>query len=250
MAILAFVLMGLVACSPGEPETSSSRDPVAATNGAPETSISSLNRVPLADHVSTEFLRYIRLIEGDYEPAETPADLAREADAVITGTIVDVEPGQSYAPAVGSRPVLTSSVLAIRTDQLLRGDPATVFEDFVYVEVPHPAFLTIGKSTPGTEGSGEEDAFDHAAFAATVPRAYGVFFLDDRTQEPYSNAILDPGMGRPEGARITTPFVQGFILEDENGKPVSVMEPFEEMPPAWHELESIDEIVALAERAF
>lgn len=164
----------------------------------------------------------MRQITYDYEPAHTPTALAAEADAVVTGTIVALRPGQSYAPAPDSSPDWTTSVLEVRVDQVLAGDSAVVAEGSVYIEVP---------------------TFDHAPCPATVPEAYGVFFLDDRTSEPYSGAILDEGAGRQAGARLTAPLVQGFLIEDTNDKLVSVWESFELMPPAWHGLDSVEELV-------
>jgi hypothetical protein len=181
----------------------------------------------------------MRQYEYDYEPAATPADLAKRADVVVTGAIVAVAPGQSYAPAPGDEAVIATSVLEIKVDQVVAGDGALVAEGSVYVEVPHPAYVGTG-----TEG-GEAVPFDHSAFAATVPDSYGIFFLDDRTEEPYWDTIIDEGAGRPSGTPITSTFIQGFLIEDSDGKLVSVGEPFELMPPAWHALRSVDEVVSL-----
>jgi hypothetical protein len=64
---------------------------------------------------------------------------------------------------------------------------------------------------------------------APVPRASGVFFLMDVASR---------------GARITTPLVQGFLLENERGKLVSVMDSLETMSPSWRALDSVDEVLA------
>ncbi len=71
-----------------------------------------------------------------------------------------------------------------------------------------------------------------------------MFFLNDRTNESYSDVILDEGAGRPSGRRITAAFVQGFLIEDANGKLMSVTEPLELMPLPWQALESVDDDVA------
>ena len=170
-----------------------------------------------------DFLDCMRQIAYDYEPADTPAALAAEADAVVTGTIVALRPGQTYAPAPNGGPDTTTSVLEVKVDQVVAGGSAVVADGSVYVEV---------------------SSFEHAPCPATVPRAYGVFFLDDRTNQPYSETILDKGAGRPAGARITAPFVQGFLLENPDGKLVSVWEPFETMPRAWRGLDSVEDVVA------
>jgi hypothetical protein len=170
------------------------------------------------------FLACMQQVAYDYEPADTPAHLARQADAVVTGTIVDMKPGQSYAPTPDDRANATF-VLEVKVDQVLAGDPEVVADGSVYVEMPNPT-------------SGER------CLRNPVPRAYGVFFLDDRTSQSYSGTILHEGAGRPAGARITAPFVQGFLIEDARGKLVSVKDSLETMPPAWRDLDSVDEVLA------
>jgi len=163
--------------------------------------------------------------------------LAKQADLVVTGTIVDVRKGQSYAPTTDSRPEIATSVLVIEVSDVLAGDKAIASDGRVYIEVPHAAFVASGED-------GLEVPFDLDAFADTVSRAYGVFFLDDRTKEPYWDTILDGGAGRPEGASITQAFVQGFLIEDPSGLLVSVFEPIENMPASWHSLDSVEEVAA------
>jgi hypothetical protein len=167
-----------------------------------------------------DFLDCMQQIQYEYDPADTPAALAAEADAVVTGTIVALRPGQSYAPAPNSSPDWTTSVLEVRGDQVLAGNAAVVADGSVYMEVP---------------------TLDRAPCPATVPEAYGVFFV--HTSEPYSETILDEGAGRPAGARLTAPFVQGFLIENADNTLVSVWEPFETMPPAWHGLDSVEEVL-------
>jgi hypothetical protein len=94
-----------------------------------------------------EFLGCARQWTADYEPAETPADLAREADAVVAGTMVAVKRD-------------TTSVLEVKVDRVATGDESVVVDGSVYVELPY---------------------FDHEACPGPVPGAYGVFFLGDRT---------------------------------------------------------------------
>jgi hypothetical protein len=142
------------------------------------------------------FLYCMQQIQYDYQPADTPAALAAEADAVVTGTIVALRPGQSYGTAPDD---WTTSVLEVRVDQVLAGDSAVVAAGSVYIEVP---------------------TIERAPCPATVPNAHGVFFL--HTSEPYSGTILHESAGRPAGARLTAPFVQGFLIEDADDELVSV----------------------------
>lgn len=193
-----------------------------------------------------DFIRLGRLVGFDYQPAATPLDLAREVELVVTGTIVGVQPGQSYAPTPEAEAAIATSVLQVKVEQIVAGSPSLVADGNVYIEVPHPAY--VGSGAPGADGEGEPDEvtpFDHEAFAATVPQSFGVFFLYDRTNEPYWDTILDAGMGRPTGAPLMTAAVQGFLLERDDGSLVSVMEPLAAMPVAWHNLSSIQGVVAL-----
>jgi hypothetical protein len=167
-----------------------------------------------------DFLYCMQQIQYEYDPVDTPAALAAEADAVVAGTIVALRPGQSYAPAPDSSPDWTTAVLEVRVDRLLTGDSAVAADGSVYIEVP---------------------TLDRAPCPATVPETYGLFFL--HTSEPYSGTILDQGAGRPAGAPLTAPFVQGFLIEDADSRLVSVWEPFETMPPAWHGLDSVEEVL-------
>jgi hypothetical protein len=166
------------------------------------------------------FLYCMQQIQYDYQPADTPAALAAEADAVVTGTIVALRPGQSYASAPDSGPDWTTSVIEVRVDQLVAGDSAVVAAGSVYIEAP---------------------TIERAPCPAPVPESYGVFFL--HASEPYSGTILHEGAGRPAGARLTAPFVQGFLIEDADDELVSVWDSFETMPPAWHGLDSVEEVL-------
>ena len=183
--------------------------------GAPESSSQSF----------ADFLACMRQVTYDYEPVDTPADLARQADAVVTGTIVDIKAGQSYARTPDSRARDGTLVLEVMVHRVLAGDRAVVADGSVYVEMPDPASREGCRETP-------------------VPKAYGVFFLLDVTNWPYDGTVLDKGAGRPAGARITTPLIQGFLIENPRGKLVSVMDSLKTMSEPWRSLDSVDEVLA------
>lgn len=186
---------------------------------------------------SERFLTYTQARQLDYDPAATPAELLALSDAVVLGTIVDVQPGQSYAPTPDAQPEIATSVLHVKVAQFLAGDPRVVSGGYVYVEIAHPAFV----------GTGSEDgmvvSFDQRAFAESVPMVETLLFLDDRTEEPYWETVVDKGAGRPAGTRITTPMEQGFLFEDSTGELVSAFVPIDQMPEAWRSLDSLDEVV-------
>lgn len=184
-----------------------------------------------------DFVAYVRLFQHDYQPAPTPMDLAALSDIVVSGTILAAERGQSYAPTSDSEAVIATSMIEVSVDRVLWGDASLVVDGSVYIEVPHPAFVAESEEGPRVP-------FDHAAFSETVPKAYGIFFLEDRTKEPYWDTVLDEGAGRPAGAPLTAAYVQGFLIEDMGARLVSVNEPLDTMPSAWQALESLDAVEA------
>jgi hypothetical protein len=106
-----------------------------------------------------EFLACARQWTLDYEPAEAPADLAREAHAVVTGTMVAVKRE-------------TTSVLEVKVDRVVAGDDGVVTDGSIYVELPY---------------------FDHASCSGPTPSASGVFFLDELgngTTAPFFQGFL------------------------------------------------------------
>ncbi|MEX0983790.1 MAG: hypothetical protein WD096_01940 [Actinomycetota bacterium] len=180
----------------------------------------------------------MRVVTYDYEPTATPADLAKASDLVIVGEIVGVEKGQSYVPLPGAEvDGDVSSVIQVKVDETLFGDAALAADGIVHLQVTHPAYVGDG---PGGEGL---VPFDHAAFEATVPiGTSGVFFLEDITDRPVYEFVIDEGAGRPAGAALCATPVQGFLLESRDGSLVSVYEGLDSMASAWRQLESMDDL--------
>ncbi len=73
-------------------------------------------------------------------------------------------------------------------------------------------------------------------------RARGIFFVEDRTLEPYLDFIIDEGLGRPADASVTATHVQGFLIEDQDGVLVSVYESLSAMPEAWQQFKSLADV--------
>jgi hypothetical protein len=186
------------------------------------------------------FLRWMRWGIWEYEPLASPAELAERADVVVTGRIDAVEEGQAYAGAPESEPEFVTSVIRVHVTEVLRGDGSLVEHGFVYIEVPHPAFVGPGTPGPDGEGGGPLVPFPLDEFAGTVPIGMdGMFFLGDRTNEPYSETILHEGAGRPAGAPITAAHRQGFLIEGVGVGLISVFEPLASMPAGWRGLDSL-----------
>ena len=220
--------------------------------GKPSDGITRDLAAPTSRNVS-RFIADAHRIVYDYEPAESPSVLGSWADAVVTGTIVEVNDGQSYALKGSSEPESVTSVLEIKVDEVIAGDERFVADGHVYVEVEHPAFLgsteglTATEEDPDLDPNQEEtqwEPFDLAGYAASVPKANGVFFLNDRTDESYYPVVFEEGAGRPSGASLMATFVQGFLIEDDNGQLMSVWEGFGAMPEPWHDLNSVEEVVS------
>ncbi|MGH3012357.1 MAG: hypothetical protein ACRDMY_11065 [Gaiellaceae bacterium] len=80
-----------------------------------------------------DFLACMRQVVYDYEPAETPAQFMRQAGAVVTGTIVEMKAGRSYASTPASRDLDAVSVLEVKVDRVLAGDRTVVADGFVSI---------------------------------------------------------------------------------------------------------------------
>lgn len=172
---------------------------------------------------------------ADYTSHANPAALARHADVVVAGRIVDVRPGQEYAEAPGEPPAIATSVLDVAVERVVSGDATSLTGGRVYVEVPHP-----GRVTPVEQGTPQP--FPHDQYAANVPRTDALFFLEDRTHEPYWETVLNQGAGRPAGAPIMSPYMQGFLIEDSTGRLVGVFDDLATMGRPWSTYRTLEEV--------
>lgn len=136
---------------------------------------------------------------ADYEPAESPQDLASRSTLVVEGSLRGFIEGRELGRGPGMARTIT---MVVDVDSTLLGDaPETV-----YVELP----------SPGNARGAEYDS-------PTEPFPVLLYLIPaDRSED-----IVDADAGRPEGEllyRPTTP--QGFIGETESGV-VQILE-FEE----------------------
>ncbi|MEX0864495.1 MAG: hypothetical protein WD269_06415 [Acidimicrobiia bacterium] len=197
------------------------------------------------------FLAETRKTQFDYEPTTGPAELAGLADLVVRGRIVGAEPGQLYAPLPDEPPAIATTVVAVEVIEVLAGDKGLIHENRVYMEVAHPAFyleMDSDQDLP-TDSLGEPvtpplEPYDTAAFAATVPRMEGVFFLDDITSEPYWETVIDKGAGRPSGVPLTAAYVEGFILVTSDGRLIGVTAPIEDLTAGWERLTTVGDLTS------
>lgn len=124
-------------------------------------------------------------VELDYEPFDTPEALRDAADLVVVGTVTEVVPGRQL-PYGRTAP---HANLVVSVEDSISGFPRDA--KTVYVEI---------------EVGGESDVAD-IRDAAVGQRL--LLFLDDRTDV----AGVDGERGRPKGASIYTPYVEGVVLE-------------------------------------
>jgi hypothetical protein len=184
------------------------------------------------------------VLVANYESVSSPEELARQADLVVLGTLAGADTGQSYAPIPEAAPEVVTSVVWVSVDRLLAGDASLVTDGSIFIEVDHPSMVGAG-SAEGTEGGSRFVPFDTAAFNDSVPIGLrGVFFLEDITDEPMWETVIDGGAGRPAGAPLLATYVQGFLIEDADGRLISVREPLDNMGGReWQELETLDDVV-------
>lgn len=183
---------------------------------------SNASTVPSTHSTSTgDPALFARLIQDavsfDYDPVDTPAALRDEADLVVVGVIESIVPGRTLP---GGR-ANGHANLRVKVQTAIAGNVTVKGGDSVYVELP------IG-SSDGIKG-----------LAAAMPSGRIVFFLDDRT----SIRAVGGEVGRPDGASIFTPFVQGMIIEDGDGL-VSGLVALDDMSPAWRSAGPFDRLVA------
>jgi len=193
------------------------------------------------------FLSEVRRTQRDYSPTSGPKELAGLADLTVYGKIVGAEPGQLYAPLPDEPPMISTTVLAIDLYEVLGGDPTLVQDGMVFVEIAHPAFVgTKPEAIPDEPGNGQSSLvpYDTSAFASQVPLLEGVFFLGDRTEEPYWESVIDVGAGRPDGSHLFAAYTEGFLVESVSGELIGAIVPLAEMHDGWTGMTSIKEVIA------
>lgn len=162
MAVIALVGAGLLA-SRSWPDRQGG---VAAPSTSPTASCEPEDLGP--------FLETIQTVIYDYEPFDTPRDLAEAADLVVVGRFVAAESGSGVGGGSrGQRGLLTVAV-----ETVIAGDRSAVQDDYVFVELPmRPSDIETARDS--------------------LPANRVMLFLDSS--------------GDPS---IFAPFVQGVVLEN------------------------------------
>jgi hypothetical protein len=153
-------------------------------------------------------------VSYDYEPFASPIEQRDASDLVVVGRVADVVLGRTL-PYGRPKP---NANLVVTVEETIRG--SSPGSQTVYVEVRLPSGMPI------------------ADLRAAAPDARVLLFLVDTTHV----VAVGGETGRPAGARIFTPFVQGVIIEAADGW-VSGLVELSEMGPRWRERSSFDGFV-------
>src|SRR5262245_9515472 len=87
---------------------------------------------------ASEFATMFQGYRADYEPAASPAELARRSTLVVLGQIDKVVPGLQYSDTADGTVSYQSTVLQFRVDRVLAGQLPTGAGSLVYVDLPAP----------------------------------------------------------------------------------------------------------------
>ncbi|MFD5598541.1 hypothetical protein ACFWHR_00660 [Leucobacter sp. NPDC058333] len=136
-------------------------------------------------------------VSFDYEPVTSTKELAAMADVVTTGTVVGVQDGPKYGRFDDEMNDISSVVIEVRVDKTVQGEVAG---SSVYLSMLSPDATTL-------------DDWNRA-----YPTGVGVVAYATRSPEGAQGATgeIDTEKwqaGRPEGAALHVPLVQGFAVQ-------------------------------------
>ena len=167
-------------------------------------------------------------VDYDYQPVDTPRDLASLSDVVVLGRLADVADGRQIRVSQEADRFLGHSVFKIAVDEVLAGDASMVVDGFVYVEVMRPLEVRVEDVTYGLPSAGRV-----------------VVFGEDRS-EAYAETAIDNFAGRPSDAPILGLHPQGFVMESADGTEVqSALDHLRHQPDAWTKIASLDDLLAM-----
>jgi hypothetical protein len=189
--VLALMCAALTACATG---TSAAVEPDTAAH------------IPVT--TSLEELRALQSMTIDYEGTRTNDEVAAASDAVVLGTIGEIEAGPRYGNFTDEMADMHSVVIEVRPDEYLKGGGGR--ESSLYV---------------GMITGGDAEAVDawRLALPVGLPVAlYGLQSPDPATRGDSEAEIdidaHDWGAGRPAGEPLFVPHVQGFAVEWSPGE--------------------------------
>lgn len=154
-------------------------------------------------------------VEHDYEPFDTPEAQRDAADLVVVGTVTEVVPGRQLPYGRTA----AHANLAVSVEEGISGFTRDAGTVYVEIEV------------------GSADGVAPIRDAALGRRL--LLFLDDRTDV----AGVDGERGRPTGASIYTPFIEGVVIDAGDGW-VGGLVDRSELGAGWRKYASFDSLVS------
>ena len=183
--------------------------------------------VQSAGNDPSQFVSKVRsYYSADYEPVDSPAELAKMSNLVVRGHLEDISIGPSVktsAEATSERELLDSFVLKVRVAEVLVGRKTLLTDGYVYPEIPR-GFVT------------------EAELDATLPSSEVLLFLTDLSKSPPEFGFVDEHAGRPKNAVRLAPFAQGMIFSKGVDAPIG-LEDLGEMSAEWSSLRNYGELL-------
>lgn len=139
---------------------------------------------------------------GDYDPFQSPAELAKVSELVISGTVAGIREGRTlYYPENDQVEGNTSIVLIMDVSEAVRGKLQAGTDGRAYIEFFHPA-------------QNDLSAYRRALPEGSSVVAYLAPAGDGEPNERVDVAIENPEAGRPTGQPLYVPVSpQGLILQ-------------------------------------
>lgn len=172
----------------------------------------------------------------DYDPLRSPADAVAQADLIVRGTLVRVEPGievKAADTALTKRYQNKYATFVVAVDEVLAGDAGQVTGGHVYVQVMKAPTVDTG------------------ALAKANPRPDTVLVLEDLgAWRPVPNATVNRPSGVPAGAALFTAFPDGLWLQGKaDARMVGVRAHADDLGAAWGAPATLDEFSAAVTEA-
>lgn len=187
-------------------------------------------------HAATDTGQIVSILRGlgasmDYEPHDSPGELASVATLTVVGEVTSVDDGRVFGagPTRDTEPVFLNTTLTVDADRVLAGDASLVRDGIVYVEPARPKETTV------------------ASVRSAIPADQQVvLFLDDYTEGLGTFPLMEESPPIPDGATVFAPYADGFLLEDRTtGEVVGGFVPLAEMAPQWRQgADSVEDFTA------
>lgn len=143
----------------------------------------------------------VRDISFDYNDVQSNDELAALSDAVFSGTIVGVADGPQFGKAGDGLEEMRSVVVEVRAAEVVKGSVKVGESAHVVIYAP----VDVNAARWGAALPSGTKVIVYATISPESPR--GRTGLD----------TINPGKGRPKGAALYVPAVQGFVVELTDG---------------------------------